>query len=68
MISMAFSMPASTLIFCHSSYHLDRLLPMDRVAKGMIPTAPVAAVTGALQWIGRDAFQRNPQPGLPSKR
>jgi GT2 family glycosyltransferase len=44
-----------------SSYHLlDRLLPLDRVAKGMIPTAPVAAVTGALQWIGRDAFQRHP--------
>ena len=44
-----------------SSYHLlDRLLPVERVAKGLIPTAPVAAVTGALQWIGRDAFRRHP--------
>ena len=44
-----------------SSYHLlDRLLPVNRVAKGLIPTAPVAAVTGALQWIRRDAFRRHP--------
>ena len=43
-----------------SSYHLlDRLLPVERVAKGLIPTAPVAAVTGALQWIGRDAFRQH---------
>ena len=44
-----------------SSYHLlDRLVPVEQVAKGLIPTAPVAAVTGALQWIGRDAFRRHP--------
>ena len=52
-----------------SSYHLlDRLLSMERVPKGLIPTAPVAAVTGALQWIGRDAFRQHPlQHGLPSE-
>jgi len=44
-----------------SSYHLlDRLFPVERVAKGVIPTAPVAAVTGALQWIERDAFRTHP--------
>lgn len=44
-----------------SSYHLlDRLLPVERVARGLIPTAPVAAVTGALQWIGREAFLQHP--------
>ena len=44
-----------------SSYHLlDRLLPVERVARGLIPTTPVAAVTGALQWIRRDAFRRHP--------
>ena len=44
-----------------SCYHLlDRLLPVERVAKKLIPTSPVAAVTGALQWIGRDAFMRHP--------
>ena len=44
-----------------SSYHLlDRLVPVEQVANGMIPTAPVAAVTGALQWIRRDAFRRHP--------
>ena len=44
-----------------SSYHLlDRLVQVEQVANGLIPTAPVAAVTGALQWIGRDAFRRHP--------
>ncbi|MCB4406958.1 hypothetical protein [Synechococcus sp. MU1642] len=44
-----------------SSYHLlDRVLPVARIAEGLIPSAPVAAVTGALQWIDRDAFLRHP--------
>jgi len=44
-----------------SSYHLlDRVLPVERIAKGLIPSAPVAAVTGALQWIDRDAFLQHP--------
>ena len=44
-----------------SSYHLlDRLVPVEQIANGLIPTAPVAAVTGALQWIGRNSFRRHP--------
>ena len=40
-----------------SAYHLlDRLIPADRPE--VTPTGPVAAVTGALQWIRRDDFQR----------
>lgn len=40
-----------------SAYHpLDRLIPADRPE--VPPTGPVAAVTGALQWIRRDDFQR----------
>ena len=45
---------------CSSYHQLDRLLPVEQIAKGLIPTTPVAAVTGALQWIGRDAFRRHP--------
>ncbi len=38
-----------------SAYHLlDRLIPADRPE--VTPTGPVAAVTGALQWIRRDDF------------
>jgi hypothetical protein len=44
---------------CLSYHMLDRLLPVER-AQGLIPTAPVTAVTGALQWIGRDAFRKHP--------
>ena len=44
-----------------SSYHLlDRVLPVARIAEGLIASAPVAAVTGALQWIERDAFLQHP--------
>ena len=44
-----------------SSYHLlDRLLPVAKIANGMIPSAPVAAVTGALQWIERNTFLQHP--------
>ena len=44
-----------------SSYHLlDRLLPVAEIAKGVIPSAPVAAVTGALQWIERNTFLQHP--------
>ena len=45
---------------CSSYHQLDRLLPVEQIAKGLIPTSPVAAVTGALQWIERDAFMRHP--------
>jgi hypothetical protein len=42
-----------------SSYHLlDRLLPAER--SDLTPTGPVAAVTGALQWIRREDFRRHP--------
>ena len=42
-----------------SSYHLlDRLLPAER--SDLTPTGPVAAVTGALQWIRREDFRRQP--------
>ena len=44
---------------CLSYHMLDRLLPVEQ-AQGLIPTAPVTAVTGALQWIGRDAFRKHP--------
>ena len=44
---------------CLSYHMLDRLWPVER-AQGLIPTAPVTAVTGALQWIGRDAFRKHP--------
>ena len=38
-----------------SAYHLlDQLIPADRPE--VTPTGPVAAVTGALQWIRRDDF------------
>ena len=44
-----------------SSYHLlDRLLPVKKIAKGLIRSAPVGAVSGALQWIERDTFLRHP--------
>ena len=44
-----------------SSYHLlDRVLPVTRIAEGLITSAPVAAVTGALQWIKRDDFLQHP--------
>ena len=44
-----------------SSYHLlDRLLPVKEIAEGLIPTTPVTAVTGALQWVTRDGFKQNP--------
>jgi len=42
-----------------SSYHLlDRMLSTTDI--GAIPSAPVAAVTGALQWIARNDFQQHP--------
>ncbi len=42
-----------------SSYHLlDRMLNTSDI--GAIPSAPVAAVTGALQWIARNDFQQHP--------
>ena len=42
-----------------SSYHLlDRMLHTSDI--GAIPSAPVAAVTGALQWIARHDFQQHP--------
>ena len=42
-----------------SSYHLlDRMLSTSDITA--IPSAPVAAVTGALQWIARHDFQRHP--------
>ena len=42
-----------------SSYHLlDRMLNTSDI--GAIPSAPVAAVTGALQWIARQDFQQHP--------
>ena len=42
-----------------SSYHLlDRMLSTNDI--GAIPSAPVAAVTGALQWITRHDFQQHP--------
>ena len=44
---------------CLSYHMLDRLLPVEQ-AQGLVPTAPVMAVTGALQWIGRDAFRKHP--------
>ena len=50
----------NTDIRCSSYHPLDRLVPVEQVAKGLIPTAPVAAVTGALQWIERDAFRTHP--------
>ncbi len=43
---------------CKSYHQLDRILSSDEVAA--IPTGPVAAVTGALQWITRQDFQQNP--------
>ena len=43
----------------YSSYHLlDRMLNTSDI--GAIPSAPVAAVTGALQWIARHDFQQHP--------
>ena len=42
-----------------SSYHLlDRILSSSKLAN--IPSAPVPAVTGALQWIARQDFQQHP--------
>jgi len=42
-----------------SSYHLlDRLLNSSQLSD--IPSAPVAAVTGALQWIARQDFLNHP--------
>ena len=39
------------------SYHLlDQLVPVKKVMNGQIPTGPVPAVTGALQWISRNSF------------
>ena len=41
------------------SYHLlDKLVTVEKVVNGVIPTGPVPAVTGALQWISRDLFER----------
>ena len=45
---------------CTAYHTLDKLLPVERLTNGMISTGPVPAVTGALQWIGRDAFLRHP--------
>ncbi|NKB73957.1 MAG: hypothetical protein GKR83_05500 [Synechococcus sp. s2_metabat2_7] len=42
-----------------SSYHLlDRMLSSSELAD--IPSAPVGAITGALQWIARQDFQQHP--------
>ena len=53
-------MPASTLICAAQLSPAGSAVAGGTGRLGLIPTAPVAAVTGALQWIGRDAFLRHP--------